>query len=190
MTEISGSLNPQPVAIRHCSSGRPRAATRSPPALLRLASKFIAPVEQLLRNLALKSTERGAGGRHIAHSSPKADINGKENVIIDILASRHLGIENTCQKFIEEAALGEPLLAKNEADVLEDRSGFLGNTNFASQRVSNFGRIIEYGHFCCFFWCKQNYSKDDHFFGCRTAVYKKNRPARRSVFLWLMQNSG
>ena len=27
-------------------------------------------------------------------------------------------------------------------------------------------------------------------FGCRTAIYKKNRPARRSVFLWLMQNSG
>ena len=25
------------------------------------------------------------------------------------------------------------------------------NTNFASQRVSNLGRIIGHGHFCCFF---------------------------------------
>lgn len=123
--------------------------------------KFIASVEQLLRNLALKSVERGAGGQHIAHSSPKASINGKEIVIIEILVSRHQGIEalfdeilvrvkigsgrlrgtnslktvaETCKKFIEEAALGEPVLAKNEAGVLEDRSGFLGNTNFASQR--------------------------------------------------------
>lgn len=38
------------------------------------------------------------------------------------------------------------------------------NTNFASQRVSNLGRIIGHSHFCCFFWCKQNYSKDDHSF--------------------------
>ena len=33
------------------------------------------------------------------------------------------------KKFIEEAALGEPVLAKNEAGVLEDRSGFLGTQN-------------------------------------------------------------
>ena len=32
------------------------------------------------------------------------------------------------------------------------------------QRVSNLGRIIGHGHFCCCFCCKQNYSKDDHSF--------------------------
>lgn len=94
--------------------------------------KFIASVEQLLRNLALKSAERGAGGQHVAHSSPIASINGKEIVIIEILVSRHQGIEalfdeilvrvkigsgrlrgtnslkavaETCKKFIEEVAL-------------------------------------------------------------------------------------
>ena len=64
------------------------------------------------------------------------------------------------------------------------------NTNFASQRVSNLGRTIGHGHFCCFFWCKQNYSKDDHSF-CLPHSRLQEKPTCSQVgFLWLMQNSG
>ena len=68
--------------------------------------KFIASVEQLLRNLALKSAERGAGGQHIAHSSPKASINGKEIVIIEILVSRHQGIEALFDEILVRVKIG------------------------------------------------------------------------------------
>ncbi len=56
------------------------------------------------------------------------------------------------------------------------------NTNFASQRVSNLGRIIGHGHFCCFFGANKIIARMTILFGYHTAVYKKNRPARRSVF--------
>lgn len=56
------------------------------------------------------------------------------------------------------------------------------NTNFASQRVSNLGRIIGHGHFCCFFGANKIIARMTILFGYHTAVYKKNRPVRRSVF--------
>lgn len=64
------------------------------------------------------------------------------------------------------------------------------NTNFASQRVSNLGRIIGHGHFCCFFWCKQNYSKDDHSFWLPHSRLQEKPTCSQVGFLWLMQNSG
>ena len=65
------------------------------------------------------------------------------------------------------------------------------NTNFASQRVSNLGRIIGHGHFCCFFGANKIIARMTILFGCHTAVYKK-KPTCSQVgfFLWLMQNSG
>ncbi len=53
------------------------------------------------------------------------------------------------------------------------------NTNFASQRVSNLGRIIGHSHVCCFFCCKANYSKDDHYFWLQPFTRKTDLLAGR-----------
>ena len=41
-----------------------------------------------------------------------------------------------------------------------------------------------------FFWCKQNYSKDDHSFGLPHSRLQEKPTCSQVGFLWLMQNSG
>ena len=47
-----------------------------------------------------------------------------------------------------------------------------------------------HGHFCCFFGCKQNYSKDDHSFWLPHSRLQEKPTCSQVGFLWLMQNSG